>query len=204
MESLILLPITTISLPFGSMPKVNPDIVTTPQVVLSQKLNTADEMLSFNQEADQKAKILKIQADAIDTYFKEHDMPLAGTGMKMALEADKNGLDYRLLPAITARESTGGRHACKNATYNSFGWGSCKISFDSNEEAIETIAKHLGGKVETTAKHYAEKTTKEILQKYNPPSIVPHYADQVMRIMADIGEEDVAANMPQILVVAKV
>ena len=40
------------------------------------------------------------------------------------------------------------------------------------------------------AHHYSGKTTKEILQKYNPPSIVARYADQVMAIMNDIGDAD--------------
>ena len=36
-------------------------------------------------------------------------MPLFGMGMKMCKEAEKNELDWRLLPAIAVRESTGGK-----------------------------------------------------------------------------------------------
>ena len=179
-------------MPFGNIPKTDVNIVLTPQTVLSTKLNTeALGPLAFNQTVDPKANLLKIEADAIDAYFKEHDMPLEGTGMKMAEVAEENGLDWRLLPAIATRESTGGIHACKNVTFNSFGWGSCRIGFKSNDEAIETIAKHLGGNVESTARHYDNKTTEQILKAYNPPKIVPNYAKQVMSIMDDIGEENI-------------
>src|SRR3989344_3217997 len=139
------------------------------------------------------------RAEAIDRYFKARNMPLEGMGMKMVIEAKKNDIDWRLLPAIAIRESTGGKFACKTAGYNSFGWGSCKIGFDSNEEAIETVARNLGGNEPKTEHHYAGKNTKQILQKYNPPSVVLKYAEQVMSIMENIGtknlgEVDIVAN----------
>ena len=36
-------------------------------------------------------------------------MPLLGLGKKMVIEAEKNNLDWRLLPAISVIESTGGK-----------------------------------------------------------------------------------------------
>jgi len=150
------------------------------------------ENLAFNQAPDPRAVILKIKADAIDAYFKARNMPLHGLGMKMVLEAEKNGIDWRLLPAIAVRESTGGKYDCNRVPNNAFGWGSCKISFKSPEEAIETVARNLGGNNPNTARYYDNKTTKQILQKYNPPSIVPHYAQQVISIMNKIGPEDTA------------
>ena len=117
-------------------------------------------------------------------------MPLLGMGMKMVEEAEKNNLDWRLLPAIAVRESTGGKFECKKVSNNPFGWGSCKIGFDSNEEAIETVARNLGGNNPNTEKHYDNKTTKQILRAYNPPSIVLRYAEQVISIMNAIGPED--------------
>ncbi len=107
----------------------------------------------------------------------------------MAEEADKNDLDYRLIPAIAVRESTGGKYDCVKAKNNPFGWGSCKISFNSNEEAIEIIARNLGGNNPKTKQHYAGKTTKGILEKYNPRYIAPRYVGQVMAIMNAIGDE---------------
>jgi len=61
--------------------------------------------------------------------------------------------------------------------------------YDSNEEAIETVARNLGGNNPNTERHYANKNLKEILRAYNPPSIVPKYAEQVISIMNAIGDE---------------
>ena len=192
-ESFVILPVVTLSMPFGSVPTNYVDTNSqNPQVVLSQKQNTGPlSLFAFNQEVDKEAKILKLKADAIDNYFEEHNMPLAGTGLKMAQEAEKNGLDWRLIAAISVRESTGGINDCVKVDNNPFGWGSCKIGFKTLDEAIETVAKNLGGNNPSTAYHYSGKTTKEILQKYNPPSVVAKYAQQVMSIMKDIGDENV-------------
>lgn len=165
---------------------------TSPVIVSLQKQNMeAADLLAIDEATAQKLRVNQQKADAIDAYFRERGMPLAGTGMKMVVEAEKNGIDWRLLPAIAVRESTGGKFACKKVTYSFFGWGSCKINFDSPEEAIETVAHNLGGNNPKTVNHYGDKNTKEILRAYNPPSIVPHYAEQVMEIMKAIGPEEV-------------
>lgn len=190
------MPVMTMSLSLGGAGSTDINLGTS-QSVLIQKFNigleTAGE-LALKQEAEVKSSIDKIKAEYIDSYFRERGMPLEGTGMKMVLEAEKNGLDWRLLPAISVRESTGGKFACKSVKYSSFGWGSCKINFKSNDEGIETVARNLGGNNPNTDHHYAGKTTKEILQAYNPPSIVKHYAEQVMKIMDTIGPAEVIVS----------
>jgi len=189
-ESFLVLPMLTMLMPFGAIPgNINNNLVMAPQTVLSQKQNiVALTLPTLNQVDDEKAKTLQKQANAIDAYFKGHNMPLQGKGMKMAQEADKNGLDYRLLPAIAAIESTGGRDACKNATHSFMGWGSCKIDFKSDDEDIETVAQNLGGNDPDTSKYYTGKTIKQILNIYNPPAIVPNYAKRVMKVMKEIGD----------------
>ena len=192
-NSLILLPVMTTM----SVPAIGNNIQNTqvPQVALFQKLNTeASDLLSFNKEEDEKLKTLKAQGDAIDAYFQKYDMPLEGTGLKMAEEAYKNDLDWRLVAAISVRESTGGKFACKKVKNSFLGWGSCKINFESKEQSIEVVSKNLGGNNPKTAHYYDNKTIKQILQKYNPPSIVEKYAEQVMKIMSDIGPEDITTK----------
>jgi hypothetical protein len=179
------------SAPMGNLPNSGMNLVETSKIVFLQNNNIElDGVLALNEAIDQKADTLKVQGQAIDAYFEARNMPLAGTGMKMAIEADKNELDWRLLPAIAIRESTGGKHACKKVAHAFFGWGSCKIGFESDEQAIETVARNLGGNNKGTAHHYDGKTTKEILNKYNPPSVVPNYTNQVIKIMNAIGSED--------------
>ncbi|MBP6975012.1 MAG: glucosaminidase domain-containing protein [Candidatus Pacebacteria bacterium] len=120
------------------------------------------------------------KADAIDSFFKKRSMPLEGTGMTFVLVAEKYGLDWRLLPAIGVRESSGGKAACK---YNAFGWGSCKLhNFHSYEEAIEAVGRNLGGANPRTSSYYAGKTTKEKLYFYNG-SVEPAYPGEVIAIM---------------------
>lgn len=202
MESLVLLPIATVSMP-GGLIQAGYTVAISSPTVLSQKLNTeASNLVAVNEATDQKLTIAQTaeqtadlaKAQAINAYFTAHDMPLAGTGMTMVTQAKKNSLDWRLLPAIAVRESTGGKYGCARVNNNPFGWGSCKIGFKSNEEAIQTIAQNLGGNNPDTASYYDNKTTKQILHAYNPPSIIPHYAEQVMSIMDDIGEADTATN----------
>ena len=133
-----------------------------------------------------------IKANKIDTYFASRNLPLAGHGMGMVLAAEKYDLDWKLIPAIAMRETTGGKKACPitykktgdiRYTYNVFGWGSCSIKFESYEEAFETLARNLSGNNPRTAYHYSGKTTVEILKSYNPPSVVKDYSAQVIKIM---------------------
>lgn len=195
-QSLVFLPIMIMPISISGIHNIE-----TSQNVLVKKVNTESKgFLALNQviylKEDQKVNNVVLarqqKADAIDAYFAEHDMPLEGTGMKMVEEAENNDLDWRLLPAVAVRESTGGKYDCKKVENNPFGWGSCRIGFKSNDKAIEIVAKNLGGNNPKTAKHYDNKSTKEILRAYNPPSIVPKYAEQVMSIMKDIGDEDLA------------
>ena len=135
----------------------------------------------------QEEVIRKEKADAIDTYFAKYDAPLKGYGMKFVIEAEKNNIDFRLLPAIAMRESTGGKQACKKVPNSVFGWGSCKISFESIDASIETVALSLGGNNPKTARHYEDKTTLQILRKYN--SVIPNYPKEVARIMKMIQDD---------------
>lgn len=141
-----------------------------------------------NAEAKQLEAARADKAAKIDAYFEKRDMPLAGHGMKLVTEAEKYGLEWSLLAAIAVRESTGGKFACKYKPNNPFGWGSCKIGFETMDLAIETIAKNLGGENPNTARYYDGKTTEEILAAYNPPSIVPEYVPQVVAIMTAIDQ----------------
>jgi len=194
-QSLVLLPLITASFPFSGInnTKFSQDILVKKVNIETRELVTLNKVADL--EVDLNPKVLKARAEAIDAYFAKRDMPLVGMGMKMVEEAIKNDLDWRLIPAIAVRESTGGKFECKKVPNNAFGWGSCKIGFKSNELAIETVARNLGGNNPNTAYHYKDKETIEILRAYNPPSIVPKYAEQVIAIMDVIGEENLTATL---------
>ncbi|MBU0545943.1 glucosaminidase domain-containing protein [Patescibacteria group bacterium] len=125
------------------------------------------------------AQITDDRAARLDAYFAKRNMPLEGYGAKFVEVADKNGMDWKLLPAIAVRESSGGKRLMNN---NPFGWGSCKIKFANFDEAIEEVGANLSGNDPDTAKYYKDKTVFQVLWAYNG-SVMPSYPKEVMNIM---------------------
>jgi hypothetical protein len=135
------------------------------------------------------------KAAKIDAYYSKKNMKLAGQGMNMVIASEKYGLDPYVMAAIATKETTGGNFACPvtakrtgdiRYTYNVFGWGSCKIKFESYEAGFETIAKNLTGNNPSTKRYYHGKDTVSILESYNPRHIVSDYPEQIMAIMNTI------------------
>lgn len=115
----------------------------------------------------------------IDRYFAERNMPLVGYGARFVEAADQCNMDWRLLPAIAVRESSGGKQACGN---NPFGWASCRADFESVEKAIEIVGANLCGFNSRTEAYYKNKTTYERLWNYNG-TVNPNYPDEVLKII---------------------
>lgn len=129
------------------------------------------------------------RAAKIDTFFiLRENSPLAGYGLAMVQAADYYDIDWRLLPAIATIESNGGKMMCKSkkGANNPFGFGSCKIAFDSINESIDVIAKNLGGHNPNTARYYKDKNITDLLDAYNPPSIRKDYKKLVTWAMNKI------------------
>ena len=137
-----------------------------------------------NDASDKKERedLLAERAEKIDAFFKKRSMPLAGYGAKMVAAAEDNDIDWRLLPAIAVRESSGGIQACG---YNPFGWASCKVTFKSYNEAITTLGRNLGGNNPNTAAYYSGPTERK-LHHYNG-TVMPTYPQEVLDIMENIG-----------------
>lgn len=172
-----------IPLIISSLTGLNPEVV--------DVTNTLSTESSSVLEVKASDWLMSNEAEKIDAYFADRNMPLEGYGEVFVREARKNNLDPFLVAAISVRESTGGRHACSSVTNSFLGWGSCKINFDSTEEAIAVVSWNLGGNNPNTAKHYANKTTQEILNAYNPPEIVAQYTPQVVSIMDTMRNYDI-------------
>jgi hypothetical protein len=119
----------------------------------------------------------------IESYYARHNLPLQYEAEHFIDAAEEHGIDWRLVAAIGFIESTGGKYSCQTADYSAFGWGSCNINFDSYADSIDIISMNLGGHNPNTKYFYKDKNTRGILEAYNPPSIVPKYADMVMRQM---------------------
>ena len=160
-----------------------------PILALNLNLNLADISSQFgflkqNKIGEEKLAmiILQEQAQAIDAYFAQRNMPLEGYGLKMAEVARKYNLDWRLLPSIAVQESGGGKHAIWRCKNNPFGWASCDIGFESTENAIEMVALNLAGENPKTQKYYKNKNVKEKLYYYNG-TVVLNYPQTVLAIM---------------------
>ena len=64
-----------------------------------------------------------------------------------------------------------------------------KLVLNPLKKAIEIVAKNLGGNNPNTERHYADKTTDQILRAYNPPSI-----SATLRRTSDIHNESYRAR----------
>ena len=182
LQSIIAIPMMSIVMPLAGIQNI-PDIASTNV----NKIEIPSSVITTQEEKD-----LKKQAEQVDTFFGKYDAPLEGYGLKFVTEAKNNGLDWRLLPAIAMRETTGGKQACKNpkAPNNNFGWASCKSGFESVDQSIEHISETLSGN-NANATHYKDgMTTDKILKKYNPDSIIPGYSKQVIKIMKMINDDE--------------
>lgn len=125
------------------------------------------------------AKPVDTRPDRLEVYFTARNMPIAGHGDTFIEVADHYDIDWRLLPAIAIRESSGGKRMMNN---NPFGWGSAKIPFESIDDAIWGVGKNISGNNTSTAKWYSTTSTYKKLYYYNG-TVMPTYPDEVMWIM---------------------
>lgn len=141
-------------------------------------LHTESQVLAVSNNT---ASTTDLRAEKIDTYFKKHNMKLYGYGSVFVKTADKYKLPYNFLPAITVAESTGGNSPCKKSKANVFGWGSCKLTFKTYEEAID----HVGWALSGGLKYYKSPKIEDKLWNYNT-KVVPTYTATIKKIMKDI------------------
>ena len=103
---------------------------------------------------------------ALQNVLERYNSPLAPYAAYYIEEADKNEMDWRLLPAIAGLESSFGLHQMPGS-HNSYGWGGGHIYFESVEDGIATVLGALKTKyasrgattVESIAPIYSESPT---------------------------------------------
>jgi len=139
-------------------------VVTYPQSGVSVYASLPANLPSVSAQvgiSDARPEILK-------QYMEFYDSPLTPYANLIVATADKYGIDYRLIVAISQQES----NICKiipPGSYNCWGWGitgSSSLGFSSYEEAIDTVSKGL-------RESYIDKgytTPEEIMSKYTPLS----------------------------------
>jgi hypothetical protein len=114
----------------------------------------------------------------LQEFFGQRDCPLREAAADFLIAADRNDLDWRLLPSISIIESSGGKDYRKN---NVFGWDSCREGFTSVREGIQFVAAQLAN-----SKLYKDKTLDNKLSTYNP---LPDYPRRVKAVMHALGSE---------------
>jgi hypothetical protein len=105
----------------------------------------------------------------LEAFFDQHNSPLEGHAEKFVDEADKNGLDYRLLPAIAMQESNLCKKVPTGADNNCWGfgiYGKKRTRFDTYNDGIRIVSQ-------TIANNYVAQgleTPEQIMTKYTPGS----------------------------------
>ena len=115
---------------------------------------------------------------ALTRVFEKYNSPLAPFSQAYIDTADKYGIDWELLPAISGLESSFG-NAQMPGSYNSYGWGGGHIYFKSVEDGIDVVLSGL-------KKNYIGRgaTTVESIAPIYSES--PTWAPRVRRFMNEI------------------
>lgn len=140
---------------------------------------------SKSNQSNMNVESTDARVKALEDFFKKYKSPLYGHAQTIVDEADKNNIDYRLLPAIAMQEST----LCKKVIKNSFNcWGfgiyGGKVRrFAGYDEAIKTVTS-------TLSKKYVQKglvNPHEIAQMYTPSDTGkwPQVVSLIMQKLSD-------------------
>jgi transcriptional regulator with XRE-family HTH domain len=121
---------------------------------------------------------------ALWSFFQLHKCPISDLTGDFILAADKNGLDWRLLPSIVFLESSGGKHL---EGKNLMGWGSGKSKFQTARQGIHYVAERLA-----KSPIYAGKDVRAKLRLYNPAR--KDYANRVMAVMEQLSPSFIATR----------
>jgi len=113
-------------------------------------------------------------------FFEARNCPAINFVPDFILYADIHKIDWRLLPAISILESSGGKNYPKE-TNNIFGWANCLVKFHSIPSSIDYIAGRLAN-----SHYYKGKTVKEILEVYNPYKT---YHNKALKLMRELGKD---------------
>jgi len=134
--------------------------------ILAQAISAADTLPASPHDT---------RVERLKTFFEAYHCPAPLLVSEYVAAADAYGLDYRLLPALSVRESTCGQYARLN---NRWGWDSANTGFATLQHGIRFIARQLA-----LGKYYQGKSLDEKLRAYNPN---PKYPAEIRKLMREI------------------
>jgi hypothetical protein len=137
--------------------------------------------LALSSTADQAPPLLVTVAPdprvpRLQRFFQHYNCPIPYHVSEYLRASDDYELDYRLLPAISVRESLCG--VSEQSVNNFWGYHPDRLSFPSIEAGIDYVARQLA-----QSPYYRGKNLVEKLFVYNPR---PAYPQEVQRIMRQI------------------
>lgn len=127
----------------------------------------------------------------VANFLERHNSPMKPYeyyGKRLVEIADKNGLDFRLMPAISMQESNLCKKTNPGAPHNCLGFGIHKrgtLDFESYEAGFERAAREI-------KERYVDiglETPEEIMRKYTPSSN-GSWAESVKQWMAEMRYDD--------------
>ncbi|KKR43799.1 MAG: hypothetical protein UT76_C0008G0010 [Candidatus Woesebacteria bacterium GW2011_GWB1_40_12] len=116
-------------------------------------------------KADQAQEYFDFRVENLRNFLQKYNSPLAPYAEEFVIYADKNDLDYRLVPAITGVESTFGKRIPVKS-YNAYGWANGEYKFTSWENSIE----HVSGVLKDSYIDRGAVSIYQIAKRYAPPS----------------------------------
>jgi hypothetical protein len=137
--------------------------------ILAGGATTPHSVAKLPQYADQRLALLQ-------RFLQRNACPINEFAEDFLNAADRNGLDWRLLPSISLLESGGGKDYENN---NIFGWDNLKQDFPSIPDGIQLVASRLAN-----SKLYRDKDLDDLLRTYNPAR--PDYPERVKLVMRQI------------------
>jgi hypothetical protein len=114
----------------------------------------------------------------LEAFFDAYTCPAPRHTADYLRVADSYGLDYRILPALSVRETTCGQYQQMN---NRWGWDSARSGFRSIPAGMEYVARQLA-----QAPQFKGKTLEQKLWTYNP---VAKYPGEIKKLMLRIEEK---------------
>jgi hypothetical protein len=146
-------------------------IISTGCVVIAGLLGSPTHTLQQHSQAT-----IDQRPNRLQQFLAAMGSPVSHLAPDFVAAADRNTLDWRLLPSIAVVESGAGKEFTNN---NIFGWDSGKTKFPSIRAGIHTVAARL-----SNSRLYKHKPVNALLATYNPRA---DYAARVMHVMRSIG-----------------
>lgn len=127
--------------------------------------NVSDSSASLIRYTNSGTNSFDYRVINLRNFLEKYNSPLAIYAEDIVKYADKNNIDYRLVPAISGVESTFGKKIPYDS-YNAYGWANGDYKFESWSDSIATVSSVL-------KKNYIDRgavTVQQISRIYAPPS----------------------------------